>query len=623
MFPLSAAPTLSVAPGGTGSVVLWRHRNRNHLTVVVKATFALVPNGRMAWVDPRPFHPSDVHAGNRPTRGIVYASDRVPVLMRREISFVGQAWSFDPFLPETTSRLLVFRHGKPIVNKSLRVFFPRGTRSVPLDHEHAVGGPGVSANPLGTEAPSVLHAQNPDLPGSFAPVGRVWPSRRGLLGETPRKALSADVISLPDQFNFDYFHAVPPDQQISRFRVDDVVVLEALLPNFPRLTTQLPYLEAWVDPLPEMTPFRVGMPSMSIDSVAIQGESATCDIVYRGIFDVPSFESVAGGVIQCGLRPISAQDTQFPANVPLSVSWVDPADIEPEPATQRWDGAVPLPSQIADPPTTPLFLYTPPTELPPPLPLDRTTAPGMDDYRPSVLPFDPGGVPRLSVPDLTQTPTGPTRDSLGETRFLADTDNERLAAESILPFVTQAPPRDPTIPKFEGQTRFVRKSALIPLFGEDVWTGCSIPTKLPGVGLARAFVVKASFQLSPGERALFRSEPNALTGDLPSGLEGDVYTPSDFAVHKPNADITLTGAARPTSPVEAMVVSFVFGRDKKVGFERQIRVVGDRIYKNGSPTPPASFSMMPLLWSRTLGAESCAEKSARPTHSLRGRSTQS
>ena len=114
-------------------------------------------------------------------------------------------------------------------------------------------------------------------------------------------------------------------------------------------------------------------------------------------------------------------------------------------------------------------------------------------------------------------------------------------------------------------------------------------------------IVKGTFKLKVGEPAVLDEEQCSLTGD--EFEEGNPTRPmryaSDFAPFKPRADILLCGQAFAPDgiPVTSLPVSIHVGRWRK-----RAVVFGDRSWRrDGSPSPPVPFVLMPLTWERAYG----------------------
>lgn len=122
---------------------------------------------------------------------------------------------------------------------------------------------------------------------------------------------------------------------------------------------------------------------------------------------------------------------------------------------------------------------------------------------------------------------------------------------------------------------------------------------------SRTIVVKGTCDIVPGGAARLRSEAELVSGDVHTDdRQLCLRYASDFAVHKPRADVTLVGTARSPSPTAAMRVSFRFG-DHGRFFDRTIAVIGDRRWVNGAlgrrATTPVPFTEMPLSYERAFG----------------------
>ena len=96
-------------------------------------------------------------------------------------------------------------------------------------------------------------------------------------------------------------------------------------------------------------------------------------------------------------------------------------------------------------------------------------------------------------------------------------------------------------------------------------------------GLDATFVVKGTFDLEPGAPARFAAEAMPPAGDAPyEGLEGSVRYPSDFAPHKPSAELLLVGAAHAPGgrPVAALKAAVALG-----SWRKELLVTGARRLK--------------------------------------------
>ena len=124
-------------------------------------------------------------------------------------------------------------------------------------------------------------------------------------------------------------------------------------------------------------------------------------------------------------------------------------------------------------------------------------------------------------------------------------------------------------------------------------------------------VVKATFDLVADGPARMRREADPPTGDVhhDDDIEQSLGYASDFAFFKPRADVTVVGHAHaPGGSSAACRVTLRFGAGSS-RIERSIHVLGDRVWQRAlgvslSPTEPAPFASMPLVYERAFGGPS-------------------
>jgi uncharacterized protein YjbI with pentapeptide repeats len=236
----------------------------------VKAMFRLRPGEvPIPWADGPVTACGDVAIDGNPTHGISYGSDWVPYKPYGEFMAVGTAYcppdkSGDPFqvrmqVSGVSKSLDVI--GDRVWRTSLLGLHSPGpalpVKSVPLNYAHAWGGPKYPYNPIGrgyrTDA-----MPNLEVPGDhasrytaeaqsagFAPIPPSWPQRstklRGPDGQWRRHRWPW----LPENFDYTFFNAAPPDQWIDGFfRGDESLRFENMHPEHAVYTTRLPGVRA-------------------------------------------------------------------------------------------------------------------------------------------------------------------------------------------------------------------------------------------------------------------------------------------------------------------------------------------------------------------------------------------
>ncbi len=298
---------LSLCPFRAASLAWQPRRGAWALTVVVKATYDLMPvESPLAREQEYP-NEDDNHWNDDAARSIYSPSDLVPFKPRADVMLVGHA-----FAPRKEAvRSLTVRLIVGDVNKAIEVFGERawthdgllreGPRFIkmPLRYERASGG-GETSNPVGMRAdnrpdtfgniqvpnlqpPGLLLADASDFidPIGFGPIAPSWPGRRDKLGRHVATWQHGRWDQpVPDDIDTGYFMAAPRDQQVEVLRPNERIILENLHPEHPRLVTSLPGVvpQAFVD--------RRGHTqhelSLTCDTLWIDTDRSVCTVTWRG-----------------------------------------------------------------------------------------------------------------------------------------------------------------------------------------------------------------------------------------------------------------------------------------------------------------------------------------------------
>ena len=290
------------------ATLLWQPRPRTHaLTVVCKATFALLPGECAPAPDEDAPNEVDDYWNDDERRSLHTACDMIPFKRFADVVLVGHAHApggrpvsslvvrlvvagidkaVEVCADRAWTREGVLREGAPFARMSLR-------------WERAAGGPGT-ANPVGMRADAPLDRYGqiavPNLqprgfqverrgreipPVGLGPIAPWWPTRREKLR---RHAAGWDMRGwtarpLPEDVDAAFFNVAPLDQQVSELRGDEALLLEHLLPDHPRLVTRLP----GISPIAVV---RRGGESevlrMRCDTLSIDTDRGVCSLVWRG-----------------------------------------------------------------------------------------------------------------------------------------------------------------------------------------------------------------------------------------------------------------------------------------------------------------------------------------------------
>ncbi|UQA57791.1 DUF2169 family type VI secretion system accessory protein [Polyangium aurulentum] len=301
---------VTALPGATAAAFAWRTRGRLEVTVLVKATFAFAPDGEMRPVEPQEVLFAEVYHRGGQGRMVRFASDRAPYLPRAEVVFTGHAHAPPgAAVASMPVRITIYDGDSLVLDKALLVQDEAPFERMPIIYERAPAGPDMQENPFGVapgspHAPNILDPRDPSRSAGFGPIARAWPSRRRLLGDTPREALEGPIQEIPDHFNWSYFQSAPLDQQVDHLRGGEWIVLQGLHPERQQLRTRLPEARgaARVYGLSAFGVAEGQSLDLQADTLRIDGDEQRCTVVFRRSFPVPSEAAFASLRIVAGVE---------------------------------------------------------------------------------------------------------------------------------------------------------------------------------------------------------------------------------------------------------------------------------------------------------------------------------
>lgn len=302
------------------------------VTVICKASFAFVPGGEMTLIAPEPIQRTDSNTAG-PFSSTCRANEIAPQLRAVDVMMTGHAYPADAHATQGTVRLTLQNETGALLDRGAftlgKLDLATGLRGpvqrVPLGYERAYGGIGCAENPLGVgfgananEAPNLVHPQQADQVTSFAAVPSLFPSRKRLLGELPRSVLSQRVVELPSDFNWGYFQAAPPSQQLAELRGGEWLSIEGVLLGQPLMQTRIPRLQglARVHAAFEGQLDVAETLALRLDMLQIDADHAQCHIVWRGTFPLADEAAVGHMAVVTGLE--SDEDP---------IAWPEPEDL--------------------------------------------------------------------------------------------------------------------------------------------------------------------------------------------------------------------------------------------------------------------------------------------------------
>ncbi|MFT3765787.1 MAG: DUF2169 domain-containing protein [Minicystis sp.] len=230
---------------------------RDARVVVVKGTFDLVPDDRA-----RPAAEQDAPSGEeRPAGGgsASYPGDFVPHKPRADVLLKGYAHA-KPGAATTLVELSVGSLSVKVAVIGPRRWLADGRPSEPgpidtvaLRWEHAFGGPDFPANPVGVgvapdvrvpqlERPGELIRTRADRPrpAGFSAIPSDWAARAARVGSYGADWLASRWPHFPEDFDWGYFNAAPPELVVEELRGDEEYRITSVLPGGGDLRGKLP-----------------------------------------------------------------------------------------------------------------------------------------------------------------------------------------------------------------------------------------------------------------------------------------------------------------------------------------------------------------------------------------------
>lgn len=278
---------------------------RDVVTVAVKATFDLPPEGDATLADEQRFVTGDEHHDDDVERSIRWASDLEPLKPRGECWVVGSFHAAHG-LPVARSAVAfsVGRVSKQLAVSGDRIWRagrasePTEVSALPLTWERSFGGRGFEANPVGRgiagpelpnlEDPAALMqvADQRPRPAGFAPIPRGWRSRMRWAGTYDARWQAERYPGYAEDLDYRLFLAAPEDQQIDGFWAgDETIRLRHLHPMHPTIEARLPGLraQAFVTKGGKLTD--VGL---RLDTIAVDADAGQVVGIWRGVTDLPA-----------------------------------------------------------------------------------------------------------------------------------------------------------------------------------------------------------------------------------------------------------------------------------------------------------------------------------------------
>jgi hypothetical protein len=316
---------IGTAPPALGTI-LCRYGGSLRLVVIAKAAFSMTSTPMDPADAPR-IYLRDAFYRDRPMGRVVASSDVVPGRTRVDVTLDGHAQApGGEAVTEMTVRLTLRQQGSAAIDKSLLIVGDEGDDGpkpfvkMPVGYERAPQGQGPGATPIGVmdgEHANIRDPSDPMRAAGFGALAAIWPARRRLLTAPQRKLLKQPVMELAADFDWRYFQAAPPDQQLDNLAPDATIVISGFDADQSSLEAQLPEAEARgvIFGLDATNEKRPGELSFRADSLHIDADRAQCVVTWRAIVELAS-EALAPSLLVVAGVQTSGGPIKLPKSPP-------------------------------------------------------------------------------------------------------------------------------------------------------------------------------------------------------------------------------------------------------------------------------------------------------------------
>jgi len=289
-----SAKDLTLAPPVSGTVLFRDGAGNLHVTVIVKATYALKPGALAVPVAPLPLT-EDTPRDGVATNSLYAASDFAPCKLRADVVVVGRIHPVSlttmrqvvGFALARGPNVLLTKRLVAIGDRSRPDAEPSKLAEMPLCWERTWGGPSCRDNPVGcgfpdstARAPNLVDPEAPRRPVGLGPIAASWSGRAELLAKEHAASLVSAPLTLADDFDLRFFQIAPPDQQLPRLLGGEQLLLIGLHPQHAAMICRLPALHAFArleGPTKRARDVRLVGDTLWIDT-----ERSLASVTYRG-----------------------------------------------------------------------------------------------------------------------------------------------------------------------------------------------------------------------------------------------------------------------------------------------------------------------------------------------------
>lgn len=294
--------TLGPIQGGTVAFV---EAGVTYVTVVVKATFALIHEAFAVQTAPEPLVLVDELLPG--STSLERASDLAPFVPAVDVIVRGRAHGDGgASVPAVSTRLVMTSSevsgAEVLIDKTVHVYGPRARvgaypdsfASFPVVYDFAERPSTDAAFGVRSgDVPRLVLPNGERGYAGFGPIAPTWPDRQGFLEGAAVEVLDVDgarVLSLESEsetgaFPFEFFQISPPDQRLTGLEGGEWIVIDGMHRELARFATKLPHMRAEAqlyDPDGRPLPMHLVCDTLSIDM-----EARTMNALFRGNIPAP------------------------------------------------------------------------------------------------------------------------------------------------------------------------------------------------------------------------------------------------------------------------------------------------------------------------------------------------
>lgn len=294
--------TLGPIRGGTVAFV---EASVTYVTVVVKASFALVHEGVAVQTPPDDLVFADERLPG--SSSLDRPSDLAPFVPAVDVLVRGRAFGPEgASVPAVATRLVMTSSetsgAEILIDKTVHVYgkrarrlaYPESFGSFPLVYDFAEQpSPDAPFGVKDDDVPNLVLPNGERGYAGFGPIAADWPDRSGFLEGASIAATTVDgapVLALGSSaetgaFPFEFFQVAPPDQRLTGLEGGEWLVIDGMHPDLPRFATKLPHMRAEAQlydadgrPMPM---------HLVCDTLSIDMDARTMNALFRGNIAAP------------------------------------------------------------------------------------------------------------------------------------------------------------------------------------------------------------------------------------------------------------------------------------------------------------------------------------------------